>query len=145
MLALVFAWTGCTSLSSKEAEPKPMDSVKQILRLHGLEGRSLETRSEAVRRAAVDREKLSRLFLDYTKEDPFLANLYVGFIAGALATNQHTLHVTERGPRAKVRAGNLSIFMHLKDGEWRVSLAESIPDAVKARAKMEKLRVADNS
>jgi hypothetical protein len=144
MLALVCAWTGCAS-SSKEATPEPLDSVKQILRLHGLEGRSLGNRSEAARHAAVDREKLSLLFLDYTKEDPFLANLYVGFITGVLAGNQHVLQVTQRGSRAKVLAGNLSISMHLKDGAWRVSLAESVPAAVKARAKMEKLRVADNS
>lgn len=142
--AVVMILAGCNILSEDvESRPSPSDTLAQILRMHGVEGRSLNERPPEFQKAAVDREVLSRIFMDYAAEDPFLANLYVGFIVGVLAEHQNTLQVKTKGLRSEVRAGKARIFMHLHDKFWRISLTESIPDAVKARAKMEKLRVAN--
>jgi hypothetical protein len=138
-------WMGCSMSDKDSVRPDPLVTVRQILALHGLEGRSPDNRPEAFRNAEVDPEALGRLFFDYHREDPFLANLYVGFIVGALAVNQHTLQVFEQGLKAEIRAGKVRVSMRFSDGAWRVSLADSIPDGVKARAKMEKLKVAANT
>ena len=138
-----FGLSGCTERSAGPPRPAPMSFVTAVLRLHDLEGRHPEARSEAARRKAVDRAALERLFAGYAEEDPFLADLYVGFIVGSLAANQERLQVFEQGGRAEIRAGNTRISLRLDHGHWRASLQDSIPEAVKARAKMEKLRVAD--
>jgi hypothetical protein len=137
---------GCDRFQSESTErPSPLDTANKILALHGLAGKTPEARPPQVRKTIPNPETLKQLFLDYDKEDPFLANLYVGFVVGALSVNQRNLHVFQESHRAEIKAGNARISMHLLGGAWRVSLAESVPEVIKARAKMEKLKVADNT
>ena len=143
MILLVFGLSGCTKRPAEPKRPAPKSFVSAVLKLHDLEGKRPEARSDASRRKEVDRAELGKLFSDYEREDPFLADLYVGFIVGSLAANQERLQVFEQGARAEIRAGKTKIALRLENGRWRASLDDSIPDAIKARAKMEKLRVAD--
>jgi hypothetical protein len=147
--ALVWATSpaaGCEVFKSEPApSPSPLDTANKILKLHGLLGKQPDERPDRVQKAAPDRGALKQLFLDYDKEDPFLADLYVGFVVGALSVNQRNLHVFQESRRAEVKAGNARISMHLVGGVWRVSLSESIPVEIRARAKMEKLKVAENT
>ena len=145
MFFLVFGLSGCTKRPAEPTRPSPRSFVSEVLKLHDLEGKRPEARSDASRRKEVDRAALGRLFSDYEREDPFLADLYVGFIVGSLAANQQRLQVFEQGSRAEIRAGKTKISLRLEAGRWRASLKQSIPDAIKARAKMEKLRVEDSS
>ena len=145
-LTMLFAVTGCAGSGEDTAPaPSPEEPLRQLLALHGLLGRSLDERPEAFKKAAINRAALEKWVLDYSEEDPFLADLYVGFVVGATAANQHSMETTVHGARAEVKVGRARIVLHLSKGLWRISLGESVPEAVKARAKMEKLRVAENA
>jgi hypothetical protein len=123
-----------------DAKPSPADTARELLSLHGLAGRQPEDRNEADRNKPVDHRALSALFTDYASTDPFLADLYVGFLVGALARNQSSLRAAEAGDRATVEAGKLAVSLERRGGRWLISLASSIPDEIKRRALEEKVR-----
>ena len=129
----LFAATGCAEKPREAARPRAETFVFDLLSLHDLNGTSPSARSDAARRKPVDRAALARLFADYEKEDPFLADLYVGFIVGSLATHQERLQIFESGARAEIRAGNTTVSLRYGNGAWRASLAASIPEAIKAK------------
>ncbi len=135
--AVVF--TGCVNGESDDAAP--MATIDALLDLHGMRGRMPEERSDETRRKAVDETALKRLFLDFESEDPFLANLYVGFVVGVLARHQHMLVLTRRGNRATVHAGDLPVKMMKKNDHWLIVLKKTIPDAIRKRAEAEQQRL----
>ncbi|MDD5306239.1 MAG: hypothetical protein PHU25_02850 [Deltaproteobacteria bacterium] len=136
-LAAMVLFSAC---SRKALAPSPADTARELLALHGLVGRQPEDRSEADRKRPVDRKALTALFSDYATTDPFLADLYVGFLVGALARNQGDLRVTVQGKRAVVQAGKLGVALELRERTWLISLAASVPDGIKRRALEEKVR-----
>jgi hypothetical protein len=124
-----------------------METIDALLELHGLRGLMPEERSREVRARAVDESALEALFWDYRARDPFLTSLYVGFVVGALARHQHILAMTKRGHRATVHAGDLAVQMSYNshDHRWQIVLDKTIPETVKARARVEKARLVQQS
>jgi hypothetical protein len=120
-----------------------METIDALLELHGLRGIMPEERPREVRDRAVDESALKKLFWDYGSEDPFLTNLYVGFVVGALARNQHALAMTQRGQRATVYAGGLAVHMsyNTRSHKWQIMLDRTIPANVKKRALAEEARL----
>ncbi len=135
LLLIAATITNCSFTKTEGSVSEPLFTVEQILKLHGMHGRSAEQRPQDVRNSPIDREKLASLFIGYEKEDPFLADLYVGFVAGALAASQKNLEVFETGKKAEIKAGRLTVHMYLKNGTWKVSLAETVPNEIKIKAK----------
>jgi hypothetical protein len=145
LLALLLL-TGCAEKRpATETGPDPLVTVESLLKLHDVWRRQPEERSSAARRRPVDEDALKGLVYDYGKMDPFFANLYVGFVVGALARYQTRLGVTVRGDRAEVQAGALQVVMRRVDRSWRVDLARTVPEQIKARARAEKRRLAGAS
>ncbi len=120
----------------KDADPG--DTVLRILDLHDLAGKQLEDRSKESRDKEVNREKLSALIADLDQHDPFIADIYLGFVLGVLSSHQTRLFVTTEGTRAEVMAGKAVIGMRLVDGTWRIVLGESVPAEIMERALPEK-------
>jgi hypothetical protein len=121
----------------------PIATVHQLLRLHGLLGKQPEERSHKTKNREVSMASLTPLFVNLEKHDPFLRDLYVGFVVGALARYQGKLFISKHGNEAEVRAGNLTVTMKLKDGHYKVDLEKTIPAAIKQRANREKVRYAE--
>lgn len=117
---------------------EPVDSVHRLLALHDLEGKALQDRSEESRDKEVERSALEALVLDLGDHDPFIADIYLGFVLGALAQNQDKLFVEKSGSEATVHAGRARVSMRLVDGGWKIVLAGSVPDEIKERAAVEK-------
>ena len=117
-----------------DAVADPRETTRALLALHELEGKQPEDRSDDTKRAEVHREALSELIADLDRTDRFIADLYVGFVVGALARHQTRLFVTREGSRAVVSAGKARIVLRLAQGRWRIVLAESVPPEVKRRA-----------
>jgi hypothetical protein len=122
---------------SPNPPPRPHDTVRDLLELHGLWGKTPEDRDEAERRKPPDALRLAPLFTDIEKEDPFLANLYVGFLAGALARHQDHLVYAAEGDTVEVRAGDVRIVMHRMGDRYRIALNKSIPRLIRQRAEAE--------
>lgn len=120
--------------------PDPLVTARELLALHDLLGRRPEDRSDESKQREVDREALAVLVADGAGRDPFVTDLYVGFVVGALARYQDELVATAGGGRATVIAGRARIAMKLEDGKWRVVLEESVPQEIKDRAAAEKQR-----
>ena len=121
--------------------PDPLLTVETLLELHNLRGKQPEERSVEILRKQVAREDLEKLIVDFKKHDPFIGNLYVGFVVGALSRYQTRLHLTVKGKRAAVRAGKVQVVMRLVGDVWLVVLEDSVPFEIKARAREEKLRL----
>ena len=130
---------GC---SKGRTPPDPRQTVAQILAVHGVSGKDGEARTASEKKKRVDPETLEQLFVDYRDFDPFLAELYVGFVVGALARFQDQLVVEQQSRRARLLAGRVTVVMKLKDTGWQVDLDRSIPQTIKARAKLEQARLA---
>lgn len=120
--------------------PDPTSAVVELLVLHDMLGKQPEERTEQSRKKEVNREKLADLFTDMVGRDRFLTDLYVGFVAGAIARNQKRLSVRTNGDKAEIAAGKATIVMRLADGRWRISLDESVPEEIKKLAAAEKAR-----
>ena len=120
----------------------PLDAVSELLSIHGVAGKDADKRSRTARKTQVDKAVLQRLFVDYSGFEPFLADLYVGFVVGALARYQDRLVVEREGRRASVSAGRVTLAMRLGEAGWQIHLGRSIPEPVKARAKLEQARIA---
>ncbi len=142
LLALLLL-TGCAEKAPEETTgPDPLATVESLLKLHDVWRKQPEERSSESRQRSVDNDALKELVYELEKEDPFFANLYVGFVVGALARYQTRLGVTIRGDRAEVQAGALQVVMRRVDRSWRVDLDRTIPEEIKARARAEKRRLA---
>jgi hypothetical protein len=140
---------GCRKETAEKEEVassvEAMETVKALLELHGLYGRMPDERTDADKKRGVDEQALKVLIADYDTEDPFITNLYVGFVVGALARHQHKLPMTRTGNRAVFHAGKVAVVMAFRDGSWRIVLGPSIPEEIKRRARIEKRRVAEKS
>lgn len=130
---------GC---SDSHQASDPLDTVSELLAVHGLAGKDRATRSRTDRETRVNPEVLQRLIVDYRAHDPFLAELYVGFVVGALARYQGRLVVERDDERAFVSAGRVSLVMLLGNAGWQIHLDRSIPESIKAKAKLEQARIA---
>jgi hypothetical protein len=120
--------------------PDPLVTARELLALHDLLGRQPEDRSDEIKQGEVDRQTLAALVSDYHGRDPFVTDLYVGFVVGALARYQDTLVATAGSGRATVVAGRARIAMKLEGSKWRVVLEESVPREIKDRAAAEQRR-----
>ncbi|NLN63745.1 MAG: hypothetical protein GX146_12830 [Myxococcales bacterium] len=118
----------------------PTDVAWALLELHGLKGRLPEDRPRDVVDRLVPREKLQPLFLDLDEFDPFIGDLYVGVIVGALARHQDRLFASASREDATLTAGQSVIHLRKDQGGWKVHLEKSIPEEMKARAQAEKAR-----
>lgn len=125
------------------AGPDPLATAQGLLELHGLSGRQPEERPEDLRDAPVPRERLARFAADLDARDPFLTDLYVGFVVGALARHQGRLFIERQGNRAVISAGDARIALVLAPSGWQVVLEESVPDEIKRRAAEEHQRYID--
>ena len=123
---------------SDEKASSPGDTVLKLLDLHNLAGKLPEERTKESSEAEVDRAKLAALIMDLDEHDPFIADIYVGFVLGVLASHQARLFVTVEGSRAEVAAGRALVKMRLVDGNWKIVLGESVPREIKKRAFVEK-------
>jgi len=124
----------CSSEPPAPSVGDPRDTALALLALHDLEGQQPEERSDESKRSEVHREALAELIGDLDSTDRFTADLYVGFIVGALARHQTRLFVSRQGSRAVVSAGKARIALRLDGAKWRIVLAESVPDEIKRRA-----------
>jgi len=88
----------------------------------------------------VPRAELRLLFTDLDKLDPFIGDLYVGFVVGALARYQSRLFEVRTGKTASFKAGQAVIVLEQGEGGWRISLDRSVPAPLKERAAAEKIR-----
>ncbi len=138
----VLALVGGFACSTQKA-PSPGDTVLKLLDLHGLAGKLPEERTRESSEAEVDRAKLAALIVDLDDHDPFIADIYVGFVLGVLASHQARLFVTVEGSRAEVAAGRASVKMRLVDSSWKIVLGESVPREIKERALVEKKNYED--
>jgi hypothetical protein len=120
--------------------PDPLATVRTLLGVHDLLGKQPEERSDETRHKEVDRKLLEPLFKDLDNGDPFISNLYVGFIVGALARNQGRLYVAKRGVRAEITAGDVRVVLLLDGDKWKIALGESIPQEIVKRAQEEKIK-----
>lgn len=120
--------------------PDPLATARELLALHDVLGRQPEDRPDETRAAAIDRQALARLIADLEGRDPFVTDLYVGFVVGALARFQDKLVATAGGGRATVIAGRARIAMRLAGESWQIVLEESVPQEIKDRAAAEKRR-----
>ncbi len=133
----VLALVGCFACSAENA-PNPGDTVLKLLDLHNLAGKLPEERTKESSEAEVDRAKLAALIVDLDEHDSFIADIYVGFLLGVLASHQARLFVTVEGSHAEVTAGRAGVKMRLIDGNWKIVLGESVPREIKERAIVEK-------
>jgi hypothetical protein len=140
LIALMAACTGDPKQAPDQHGPDPMITVHELLRLHDLLGKQPEERSQKTKTKEVPTASLKPLFVNLENSDPFLRQLYVGFVVGALARYQGRLFVSKHGNRAEVSAGKLKVAMKLKDGRYKIDLEKTIPEVIRQRAKIEKTR-----
>jgi hypothetical protein len=126
--------------TSDPTNPDPTITVNELLWLHGLLGKQQEDRSHQTKSIEVDMASLETLFVNLEKHDPFLRDVYVGFVVGALARYQGKLFVSKHENEADVRAGNLTVRMKLENDRYKIDLEKTIPAAIKQRAAEEKSR-----
>ena len=140
LVSLIILLAACTTDSKHvpgQHDPDPMTTVRELLRQHDLLGKQPEERSEESKNKEIPTASLAPLFLDLDNTDPFLRELYVGFVVGALARYQGRLFISKHRNRAEIRAGNLTVMMMLDGDRYKIDLKKTIPDAIKERAKKE--------
>ncbi len=126
--------------TSDPTHPDPTSTVDELLRLHGLLGKQPEDRSHQTKSAEIDMASLEPLFVNFKKYDPFLRDLYVGFVVGALARYQGKLFISKHENEANVKAGNLTVRMRLDNDRYKIDLEKTVPAVIKQRAAKEKTR-----
>jgi hypothetical protein len=141
LACLSLAW-GCAEEPDPEAVavPDPLQTARDLLALHDVLGRQPEERPDRAKQEPVDRRALAALISDLDGRDPFVTDLYVGFVVGALARYQKKLVATASAGRATVVAGRARVAMRLEGERWKVVLEESVPAEIKERAAAEKRR-----
>jgi hypothetical protein len=126
---------------NRETEPgAPIDTVMTLLELHGLKGRLPQDRPRELVDQPIPRENLLPLFVDLEFLDPFIGDLYTGFVVGALSRHQDRLFETRSDDRATFGAGQAVIHLKRENGIWKILLEASIPEALKDQAQAEKAR-----
>jgi hypothetical protein len=120
--------------------PDPLAAARALLVLHDTLGRQPDERSDESKAREIDRPALAALVADLEDRDPFVSDLYVGFVVGALAQFQDRLVATVSGDHATIIAGRARIALRLDGGRWRFVLDESVPREIKERAAEEKRR-----
>lgn len=120
--------------------PDPLIAARELLALHDLLGRQPDERTAESQEQEIDRAALTRLVADLEHREPFISDLYVGFVVGALARFQDRLVATVIGSRATIVAGRARIVLQLDNGKWKFVLEESVPAEIKERATAEKRR-----
>jgi len=135
-MGLAIALAACREGGAKADEP--VVAVHKLLALHDLEGKTPRERTEESRDREVERGTLREFIADMDDHDPFIADIYLGFVLGVLSSNQSKLFVEREGARATVHAGRARVAMRLVDGEWKIVLSESVPDEIKERSAVEK-------
>jgi hypothetical protein len=144
LLPLITALLAACTMDTKQAPdpsgPDPMATVRELLRLHDLLGKQPEERPHKTKNKEVSTASLEPLFVNLETYDPFLRELYVGFVVGALARYQGRLFISKHENEAAVSAGNLKVRMKLKDHRYKIDLEKTIPDAIRQRANKEKNR-----
>lgn len=129
---------GAARALAREPQAEPLDAVRRLLALYDLAAKGPAERGAAEKNKAVDRNEVLALVADAPAHDPFLVDLYTGFLAGVLSSSRNGLVVTRRGDTAEVAAGRLRVVLRLDGATWKIALAESVPDEIKARALMAK-------
>ncbi len=137
---LVMACTPNPGPPAATQGPDPLTTVRELLQLHDLVGKQPEERSVKTRKQEVDPKALSQLFYDFEADDPFLRELYIGFVIGVLARNQGRLFVSTHGNRAEIAAGKAKVLLKRDQDRYRIVLKESIPKEIVKRAKQEQAR-----
>jgi hypothetical protein len=130
--------------TSDPTDPDPTITVNELLRLHGLLGKQPEGRSHKTKNTEIDMASLEPLFVNLEKHDPFLRDVYVGFVVGALARYQGKLFVSKHENEANVRAGNLTVRMKLENDCYKIDLEKTVPTVIKQRAAEERARYAQS-
>lgn len=154
--AALLAFAGCGDRAEAPADvpaaraepapptPPPSDAVtavaERLLEAHHLLGRQPEELTPGEKAAPVDGSALAPLVADPGDHDPFIGDLYVGFVVGALARHQGRWVTSIDGDRATIAAGDVRVALVRRGGAWKIDLAASIPDVIKARAAEEKAR-----
>ncbi len=141
-IAVVVIGAALAVLAACDRTPSrtPEGVAIELLKLHGLQGKLPGDRSTAQKNAPVDRRALRSLFSDLNRYDAFTGDLFVGVVVGALAHHQTSWKERRSRNRATLTAGNAVIVFLQMDGEWKISLAQTIPEPMKARAAQEKAR-----
>ncbi|MCK9462332.1 MAG: hypothetical protein M0R80_22125 [Proteobacteria bacterium] len=137
---VALAAAGACQRGGEEGAAGPRAAAEDLLALHGLLGRQPESFTEEERSAPVDRGAVAQLVSDLGAYDEFTGDLYVGFVVGALATQQGRWTTSMDGDRAVVAAGQARIAFVRRGGAWKVELAASVPEPIRKRAAEEKLR-----
>ena len=118
----------------------PAETALKLLSLHGLLGKSPSERTARDKKTLVSHEEMASLFVDLGNYDKFTGELYTGVVIGALANNQSQLQETQRINTAEITAGRAIIHFDLVNNIWKINLEKTIPEDMKARAKLEKQR-----
>lgn len=139
-ICLGAACSGEKEPAERSNGPDPRETAARLLAMHELVGKLPEQRSEKSRSEPVPQERLREVIADLDARDPFLSELYTGFVVGALARAQDELFVERRGAHAVLWAGRARIVMKREGDRWKVVLEKSVPEAVKRRAAEEKRR-----
>lgn len=142
--ASVMFFATCASKREDDSQTRgknPLQTLNRLLELHGLSGKQPEERTEEAKSRMVTRADLAPLVGDLDNYDSFLSNLYVGFIVGVVARHQTRLYVSTTGDRADVTAGKAQVVLYLDDGNYRISLKDSIPPEIVQRAELEKRKI----
>lgn len=126
--------------ASKPTQASPRVAVQHLLAAHHLLGKQPHERTREEKKAKLDEQTLSLFFADSQDFEPFIADVYRGFVLGALTRHQNNLFIDTRGPKATVRAGDAAIVMRLEKDRWKVVLKESIPSEIEKRAARERAR-----
>jgi hypothetical protein len=121
-----------------DASARARGTAEQLLALHHLLGRQPESLAQEEKDAPVDPKALDALILDRGAFDPFVGDLYVGFVVGALARHQGRWITTVEGGAAAIQAGDVRVQLAETGGAWKIDLAASIPGIIKQRAAEEK-------
>lgn len=120
--------------------PDPLKTARELLSLHDVLGKQPEDRPDQSKEQQVDPQALAAVIADLDGRDPFITDLYVGFVVGALSRYQDKLVATASAGRATVVAGRARIAMKLDDRTWKIVLEESVPQEIVERAAAEKRR-----
>ena len=140
-ISLAASVSACNIGENSDPIPSPGETVVQLLELYAVAGQQPEDRSEKDIQNEVNRQRLAVLFTDLEDHDRFLADIYVGFLVGALARYQTRLFATVEGTRATVTAGKVVVMMQLVNKQWKIVLTDSIPPEIKQRAAEERQKM----
>ena len=139
LVAPLLALAGCRGEAPREdGAAQARAAAEKLLAVHHLLGRQPESLTQEEKDTPVDPKALDALVADRGAFDPFIGDLYVGFVVGALARHQGRWVTTLEGGAAVIQAGDVRVRLVERDGAWKIDLAVSVPDVIKKRAADEK-------